>query len=107
MTVANDLSLITYVIKIKPHNKICKHSNLDPNITYYYAIEREHSVTNYLVALGKKIPITRHLSQAEIYDSGADAGHKSRFLTWSEATLCTVHPVSRKIFFEAHLKGLR
>jgi hypothetical protein len=107
MIEATDLNLITYVIRIKPHVKICKSSNLDANGIYYYAIEPEKGQANYLCTLGKKIPITMDIALAEIYHSGADAGHQSKFLTWQEATHCTVHPVSRKIFFEATLKGLR
>lgn len=102
-----DLSLITYVIKIKPHTKACERSDIKihPDQTYYYAIEREKNfaITHY----GKSIRITTELMFAEIFDSGADAGKVGKDLTIRELTLASVHPVSRKVFFEASLKGLR
>ena len=102
-----DLNLLTYVIKIKPHTKACVRSDikLDPNGTYYYAIEREKNFV--LMHYGKGIRLTTELIYAEIFDSGTTARKAGKDLTIQEVTLATVHPVSSKPFFEACLKGLR
>jgi len=102
-----DLNLITYVIKIIPHNRICKNMDLDPNATYYYAIEREGEKNDAIVHFGNVIRWTSDIRLAEIFETGADAKRVSKTLTMTETTTASVHPASRKIFFEASLMGLR
>ena len=110
MAEATDLSLIAYVIKVKPHVRLCERVglNLDPNITYYNALRREDQIYDAKIQINSQVVlITRNLALAEIYESGSSAQKASKTLTIKEGTLCTVHPVSTKVFFEASLKGLR
>lgn len=109
MIESSDLNLLTYVIRIRPHVKLCERLgvgvDLDPNNIYYYAIERE---TNDIIQINYTvIRVTEDIALAEIFETGKDAEIIGKTLTVQEATMATVHPVSRKIFFEASLKGLR
>lgn len=107
MIEAPDLNLIAYVIKITPHKKLCEltRGELDQNDTYYHAIILEK---NDIIQVNHNIiRITQDLALAEVYGTGAIAKRVSKTLTLLERTNATVHPVSTKVFFEAHLKGLR
>lgn len=107
MAETTDLSLITYVVRIRLHVKLCAMVGVDfdPNNVYYHAIKREEN--DFIQVNNVVMRITDDLALAEIYESGARAQKFSKALTISERTNATVHPVSRKIFFEASLKGLR
>jgi len=98
-----DLSLLTYVVKIQPHKTV---TMLDISGTYYLAEEKEFD-NDVIVLGGQSICFTMDIAQAKIFETGAEAKRVGKSLEGQQTIRTSVHPVSRKIFFEATLKGLR
>lgn len=103
VTKVADLNLLTYVVKLQAHKAL---HVLHVDTTYYLAIEKEHD-NDILKVPGHAICYTRDIAQAKIFETGLEAQRVGKTLEGCQTIRTTVHPVSRKIFFEASLKGLR
>ena len=103
MIEADDLNLLTYVVRIQAHKTM---TVLHTDGIYYLAEEKEFD-NDILKIPGHAICYTTDIALARIFETGAEARRVGRSLEGLQTIRTTVHPVSRKIFFEATLKGLR
>ena len=79
---------------------------MSPDGKYYYAIEHLNSKV-LVFGNDRALTYSQDIALAQIFETGAEARRVGRSLEGHETIRTSVHPASTKIFFEAHLKGLR